>query len=166
MRFINPVSGLTFAESLEVTPAELRRRFATFATDVAKFAKPLLRQSHTYDAARQLIRSSASAADNHRAAGRARSHAEFTARIGVALDEADEAKSWLKYLQNSEFVSAELIRPYHSEGEQLVAILTASYKTARQREGKDWRRPNPRASRRPRRSRSNGNDGTNPHDDQ
>ena len=117
-----------------VTPAELRQRFATFAANVAKFAKPLLGRPETYDAARQLIRASASAADNHRAAGRARSHVEFTARIGIALDEADEAKSWLEYLRNTEFVSAVQIRPHHTEGEQLVAILTKSYETASKRD--------------------------------
>lgn len=139
-----------------MTPAELRKRLATFAADVAKFARPLLRSAETYDAARQLIRSSASAADNHRAAGRARSHAEFTSRIGIAMDEADETKSWLEYLRNSEFVSAERIHSYHSEGRELVAILTRSYETARARDANSPpRRPNPR---RPRRRRTDDSD--------
>jgi four helix bundle protein len=106
-----PVLVWRLLKRFGMTPAELRQRVAIFAAGVAKFARPLLGRPETYDAARQLIRSSASAADNHRAAGRARSHAEFTARIGVALDEADEAKSWLEYLQNSGCVSADRIRP-------------------------------------------------------
>jgi four helix bundle protein len=127
-------SGLALAEAPDMTPAELRKRFAAFAADVARFAKPLLSRPETYDAARQLIRSSASAADNHRAAGRARTHAEFTSRLGVALDEADEAKFWLEYLRNTEFVEAERIRPFHTESQELVAILTKSFETARNRD--------------------------------
>jgi four helix bundle protein len=130
-----------------VTPAELRHRFATFAAEVARFARPLLNRPETFDAARQLIRSSASAADNHRAAGRARSHAEFTARIGVALDEADEAN--------------DRIRPYHMEGQELVAILTKSYETARKRDASHPRRrpnPRPRPKRWPQNDDDNGGD--------
>ena len=147
-----------------MTPAELRDRFATFAAEVAKFAKPLLRQPETYDAARQLIRSSAGAADNHRAAGRARSHAEFTARIGIALDEADEAKSWLEYLRNAEFVKGDRIRPYHTESQELVAILTKSFETSRKRDAnKSRHRPNPRPNPRrrpPGRNKPDDNNGS------
>jgi four helix bundle protein len=123
-----------------MTPAELRKRFAPFAADVAKFAKPLLSRPEPFDAARQLSRSSASAADNHRAAGRSRTHAEFTSRLGVALDEADEAKSWLEYLRHTELVAAERIRPFHTESRELVAILTRSFETARSRDTNHGRR--------------------------
>jgi four helix bundle protein len=131
-----------------MTPAELRERLLTFAADVARFARPLLRRLETCDAARQLIRSSASAADHHRSAGRARSHAEFIAKIGVALDEADEARSWLEYLRKTEFVAAESLRPFHAEAQELVAILNKSHETARQRSRARKNRPNPRAGRR------------------
>jgi four helix bundle protein len=138
-----------------MTAAELRGRLAVFASDIAKFAAPLLERPVTYDAARQLIRSSASAADHHRAAGRARSHAEFTAKIGVALDEADETRSWLDYLHRTEFVPAARLKPFRAEAEELVAILSKSHSTARTRRD----RPPPCVNPRPRRRRGPNADG-------
>ena len=135
-----------------MTPAELRDRLAVFAAEVAKFAAPLLEKAATYDAARQLIRSAASAADHHRSAGRARSHAEFTAKIGVALDEADEARSWLEYLYRTEFVPAARLRPFRGEAQEVVAILSKSHATARQ--CRDRNRPK-RLNLRQRRRRNN-----------
>jgi four helix bundle protein len=44
---------------------------------------------------RQLIRAGTGVAGNYRSACRARSHAEFTARLGVVLGEADESELWL-----------------------------------------------------------------------
>jgi four helix bundle protein len=126
-----------------MTPSELRERLAVFAADIAKFAAPLLERPVTYDAARQLIRSAASAADHHRGAGRARSHAEFTAKIGVALDEADEARHWLEYLYRTEFVPAAALRPYRAEAQELVAILSKSHNTAKQRRNRPPPRRNP-----------------------
>jgi len=46
----------------------------------------------------QLIRSATGTAANYRAACRSRSDAEFIARIGVALEEADESALWLEIL--------------------------------------------------------------------
>jgi four helix bundle protein len=138
-----------------MTPAELRERLGVFASDVAKFAAPLLDRPVTYDVARQLIRSAASAADHHRAAGRARSHAEFTAKIGVALDEVDEARSWLEYLHRTEFVPAAHLKPFRGEAQELVAILSKSHATARRRRD----RPPPRVNPRPRRRRGPNTDG-------
>jgi four helix bundle protein len=131
-----------------MTPAELRERLLTFAADIARFARPLLSRPETCDAARQLIRASASAADHHRSAGRARSHAEFTAKIGVALDEADEARSWLEYLRQTEFIAAEQLRPFSAEAQELVAILKKSHQTARQRAPDRRGRHKPRTGRR------------------
>lgn len=77
---------------------------------------------------------------NYRAAGRARSHVEFTAKIGQALEEMDETQGWLKHLAMSGAVAraeqttfAELSR----ECSELTAILTAATATARRRDAAD-----------------------------
>jgi four helix bundle protein len=119
-----------------MTPAELRERLERFAADAARFARPLLRSVESSDVARQLTRSAASAAANHRAAGRGRSLREFTARIGVAVEEIDETVFWLKHLERSGMLSEgirEAHRPLLAESAELAAILGASYRTARQR---------------------------------
>ena len=48
------------------------------------------------DIGRQLSRSATAVGANYRSACRARSDAEFAARIGVVLEEADEAAFWLE----------------------------------------------------------------------
>lgn len=107
----------------EVTPEELRRRLAAFATRVEAFSRPLLSAAASRDQAMQLRRAASSTAANHRAAGRGRSHAEFTSKLGIALEEAD----------NCRLAPVEHLKPLIREAKELVAILTTSAHTARRR---------------------------------
>ncbi len=120
-----------------MTPMELRERLADFAAAVARYAKPLFRRAETLNTASQLTRAASSAMANHRSAGRARSHAEFTSKLNVAVEEIDECQGWLKYLEQSGDVSAEAFEEHsrlYAEATELTAILTASLNTARRRE--------------------------------
>jgi four helix bundle protein len=117
-----------------MTPEELRQRLAAFARDVTAFSRPLLASLETRDAALQLRRAASSTAANHRAAGRGRSHAEFTAKIGIALEEGDETLFWLEHLRDCGLAGTMAIDPLIQEARELVAILTASNSTARSRQ--------------------------------
>jgi len=70
-------------------------------------------------------------AANYRAGGRSRSKAEFVAKIGVVVEEADETVFWLEMLGDSGIVSHAKLENLLAEATQLVAIFTASRKTAR-----------------------------------
>jgi four helix bundle protein len=70
-------------------------------------------------------------AANYRAVCRARSKAEFIARIGIVAEEADEAVLWLELLTESEIVKPELTKELLREARELAAILTASQQTAK-----------------------------------
>jgi four helix bundle protein len=109
-------------------PPELRRRLAAFARDADEFAAPLLEVVRTRDAALQLKRASSGAAANHRAAGRARSRAEFVSKLTTALEEADEAQYWLEHLRDCGLASKPALL---AEATELVAILTKPVDTAR-----------------------------------
>jgi four helix bundle protein len=50
---------------------------------------------------RQVLRSGTSVAANYHAVCRARSKAEFTAKLGVVVEEADETVFWLELLVES-----------------------------------------------------------------
>ena len=110
-----------------------------YAVVVAKFAKRLEGDAAARYAAAQLIRASASVAANYRAAGVARSHKEFIAKLGVVIEEADECAFWLEYV--------EALTPdpgtsaLKDEGLQLARIFGASRTTARRnhRSGPDAR---------------------------
>jgi four helix bundle protein len=80
---------------------------------------------------KQLLRSGTSVGANYRATGRARSKAEFVAKMGVVVEEADETVFWLECLIESEIVKAELLADLLSEANELVAIFAASHRTAR-----------------------------------
>ena len=50
---------------------------------------------------KQLLRSGTSIGANYRAACRARSRAEFIAKLGVVVEEADESIYWIELLGES-----------------------------------------------------------------
>ena len=80
---------------------------------------------------RQLAKSATSIAANYRAARRARSHAEFTARIAIVAEEADESLFWLDFVAESRLaISPELSR-LQREAAELTAIFSACVRTAR-----------------------------------
>jgi len=131
-----------------MTPDELRARLSAFAVRVDAFAAPLLASVATRNAADQLMRASSAAASNHRAAGRARSHAEFTAKVGTALEEADEKLAWVEHLVVCQRVTPEAAAPIIAEAAQLVRILGRSSATARRNEAERKRSPATRRVRR------------------
>jgi four helix bundle protein len=70
-------------------------------------------------------------AANYRAVCRARSKAEFVARLGIVAEEADEAVLWLELLIESGILKSEMTEEILKEARELAAILTASRETAR-----------------------------------
>ena len=98
------------------------------------FCDGLPPQQEFQEAARQLRRAANSMAANYRAAGRGRSHAEFTAKMGTVVEEADESQHWLEMLVGIG-VTDDKLSCLLNEATELTAIFTASHKTALQRRG-------------------------------
>lgn len=82
---------------------------------------------------KQLLRSGTSVAANYRAACRARSKAEFIAKIGIVLEEVDESVLWIEMLIDAEILKKERVDQLLNEARQLTAIFTASRQTAKQK---------------------------------
>lgn len=80
------------------------------------------------------MHASSSVGSNHRAAGKARSHAEFAAKIGTVDEEADESVYWLEHLLRCRLVPEAAVSAHLKEARELAAIFAASAKTARLRE--------------------------------
>ena len=68
---------------------------------------------------------------NYRAACRAQSRAEFAAKLSIVVEEADESLYWLELLKESGLIQPERLRELIKEADELVAIATASRKTAK-----------------------------------
>ncbi len=110
---------------------DLRLRTKKFALELIHFYRQLPRNAEAYILGKQLLRSGTSVAANYRAAQRARSKAEFVAKLGIVVEEADETQFWLELLQESGLVQNERLEPLQNEIGELVAMFTASLKTAR-----------------------------------
>ena len=79
----------------------------------------------------QLVRSGTSVGANYRAACRARSKAEFIAKIGTVAEESDESAFWMELIMEAGLLKLETVTPLHQEVEELTAIFTASGRTAK-----------------------------------
>jgi len=116
-----------------MTPEELRARTKLFALRVVKLYRSLPRTADAQVMGKQLLRCGTSVAANYRASCRARSRAEFAARIGVVTEEADESGFWLEMLVDAEIVRAALLNDILQESRELTAIFTATLRSVRKR---------------------------------
>src|SRR5262245_4366241 len=105
---------------------ELRRRTKEFALRTMKLVDALPRSRSANAVANQLVRSGTSIASNYRAACRARSRAEFIAKIGVVEEEADESAFWLELVIEHNLMLEAMVRPLLKEADELTAIMAAS----------------------------------------
>jgi four helix bundle protein len=112
-------------------PEALRDRSKQFAVSVVKFFRLLPRTEEARVIGRQLLRSATSVAANYRAAGRARSRAEFISKISMVVEEADETVFWLELLIDAEIVRKKEIETLLVEANELLAIFAASLRTAK-----------------------------------
>ncbi|MEY2528223.1 MAG: hypothetical protein QOJ05_313 [Verrucomicrobiota bacterium] len=113
-----------------MTPPELKARTQAFAVRVIRLVDALPNSVKGRAIANQIIRSATSVAANYRAACRARSRAEFVAKIGIVEEEADETAFWLELIVECQIRSAKEIDPLLKEASELVAIMAASRKSA------------------------------------
>jgi four helix bundle protein len=116
---------------MESKQEELRARTKRFALRIIRLFRSLPRSPDAQILGKQLLRSGTSVGAHYRAAGRARSAAEFSAKIGIVLEEADETIFWLECLIESRIVKPTLLEDLLTEANELVAIFAASYRTAR-----------------------------------
>lgn len=77
------------------------------------------------------MRAGTSVGANYRAACRAKSPADFIAKMGIVEEEADESLFWMELLVEGELLPKERLTDLMAEGDELVAIFVASINTAR-----------------------------------
>jgi four helix bundle protein len=116
-----------------MTPDELRARTKSFALRVVKLYRSLPRSADAQVMGTQLLRCGTSVAANYRASCRARSRAEFAARIGIVVEEADESGFWLEMLAEAGIIRMALLKELLEESKELTAIFTATQYTVRKR---------------------------------
>jgi four helix bundle protein len=110
---------------------QLKKRTMRFALDVCALIKKLPYDEPGPTAKRQLAKAATSVAFNYRASCRARSHAEFTAKIGVVSEESDESQGWLEFIEAAGLMASKELSRVQLESTELCAIFSASAGTAR-----------------------------------
>jgi four helix bundle protein len=110
---------------------ELRDRTKAFAVRVVKMYRTLPRTNDAQVRGKQILRCGTAVAANYRAACCARSKAEWIAKIGLVVEEADETVFWLEMLSDCGIISKERLEGLLAEARELCAIFTASQHSAR-----------------------------------
>ncbi|HEX4611337.1 MAG TPA: four helix bundle protein [Urbifossiella sp.] len=125
---------------------QLLPRTKEFARRVLKLVDALPTNRRSADVlGKQLLRSATSVGANYRAACRARSTAEFCAKMGIVEEEADESVYWLELLGEGEIVPADRLADLSREANEILAMVVASIRTARKNmAGADGRGSSPR----------------------
>jgi len=110
---------------------DLKTRTKSFGLRVMKVVDALPNTASGRALGAQLIRSGTSVGANYRSACRGRSTAEFTAKLGIVIEEADESGYWLELISEASMLKPDLVLPLIQEASELVAIFTASVKTTK-----------------------------------
>ena len=121
-----------------MTTQELRELTFQFGVRVVRAVEALPKNQVAKAIGNQLLRAGTSVGANYRAAARARSRADFVAKLGIVEEECDESAYWMEVI-----VALKLLRPSRRndlriEAGELLAIVVSSIKTARRN------RPTPR----------------------
>src|SRR5947207_11461971 len=110
---------------------DLADRTKAFALTVIRMTDDLPRTTSAQVLGKQVLRSATSVGANYREASRARSKAEFTAKIGDCLKEIEETEYWLELLVDSSVVPAVKMSDLLDETRQLIAIFTTINKRSK-----------------------------------
>jgi len=110
---------------------ELRDRTKKFALRIIKLVNALPKTVTGSAIGNQLIRCGTSVGANYRAACRGRSKAEFNSKLHIVLEEADESAFWLEIIIEAELLSKKMVQPLLNEANELTAIFSKSYSTAK-----------------------------------
>ena len=116
---------------------DLKKRTKAFALRILKLVDALPKTTAGRALASQIVRSDTSIAANYRAACRAKSTADFIAKMGIVEEEADETLFWLELLEESKLVPAAKLTAIKQEANELIAITVVSIKTARRNRAAD-----------------------------
>ena len=110
---------------------ELKKRTRQFGVRIVRVVQSLDEGPTARVLGNQLLRCGTSVGANYRAACRARSPAEFRAKLGIVEEECDEAIYWLEMMievgMKSETSLADLIQ----EANEILAIVVTSINTSR-----------------------------------
>jgi four helix bundle protein len=112
---------------------DIKQRTKSYALRVIRLVESLPSTRTAEVLGKQLLRAATAVGANYRAARRAKSPADFIAKLGIVEEEADECLYWMELLVESGLVPTARLESLRDEGDQILAIIIASIRTARTR---------------------------------
>jgi four helix bundle protein len=109
----------------------LRDRTKQFALRVIRLYASLAKDTSAQVLGKQVLRSGTSVAANFREASRARSDAEFVAKLGIVEQELDETMLWFELMVESGIVAQKKVAFLQQEAEELIKIVVTAVKNTR-----------------------------------
>jgi four helix bundle protein len=106
----------------------LKKRTKEAALRIVKLFQSLPKTDEARVIGKQLLRSGTSFAANYRAVCRARSKAEFFAKLSIVVEELDESLFWIEMLVDSNILSEEKTMLLSKELEEILSILSHARK--------------------------------------
>ncbi|MBI3417436.1 MAG: four helix bundle protein [Verrucomicrobia bacterium] len=110
---------------------EFKRRTKAYAIRVVRLAESLPKSGSAAVIGRQLLRAGTSVGANYRSVCRAKSRADFVAKLTIVEEECDESLYWMELLIETNVVKADLVADLMKEGNELLAMTVASARSAR-----------------------------------
>lgn len=114
-----------------MSPEEFKRRTFAYGVRVVRLVGALQKGDPSRTLGRQLLRAGTSVGANYRAAARARSRADFIAKLGIVEEECDESLYWMELLIELGLIKPGSVASLLVEGNEILGMIVASIKTAR-----------------------------------
>ena|SRR5438132_6883172 len=114
-----------------MTTQELKKRTFEFGIRIVRAVEALPRSETARALGSQLLRAGTSVGANYRAAARARSRADFIAKLGIVEEECDESSYWMEAIVALKLLKPQRLADLQAEADELLSIVVSSIKTAR-----------------------------------
>jgi four helix bundle protein len=110
---------------------EMKRRMREFGLRIIRLVQALPKGKVADVLGGQLLRSGTSPGANYRAACRARSTADFIAKLAIVEEELDESIYWMGMLADAGLMRLDRMKHLIKEADEWLAITVSSIKTAK-----------------------------------
>ena len=102
-----------------------------FAVRIVKLCKYLTQEHKKFVLSKQLLRAGTSIGANVAEAQRGQSKADFTAKMSIALKEANETDYWLKLLYRTDYLTENQYVSISRDINELLSLLMAICKSSK-----------------------------------
>jgi len=112
---------------------ELKDRTKAFGLRIIRLVEALPKSKTSDVIGKQLLRCGTSVGANYRAACRAKSPADFIAKMKIVEEECDESVYWMELIVESGLMPESRVADLRREADEILSMVVASLKTARAR---------------------------------